>query len=336
MFIQLTPDARVADVQAELQGLGLWTRSLVDVAGVIRGLTVAESSAVVPRSDLLGLPGVADVLDAVSRHPRVDAQAGRPVTCGSVRLGPGAPPVLMAGPCAVESAEQIHAAAAVVARAGGHFLRGGAYKPRTSPYSFDGHGEKALRWMRAAADENGLLVLTELMSERADEAVSAYADMLQIGARNMQNFALLAAAGATGKPVLLKRGLAATIEEWLLAGEHLLAAGAAGVVFCERGIRGTDPATRFLLDLSAVALLSHIHRQPVVCDPSHGTGRRDLVPVMSRTALTAGAHGLLVEVHPDAREAQSDGPQALDPATLIGLRDLFQDPPRMTRPEVRP
>jgi 3-deoxy-7-phosphoheptulonate synthase len=198
-------------------------------------------------------------------------------------------------------------------------LRGGAFKPRTSPYSFAGHGEVALDWMRLAADAHGLGVVTEVMSEHDVEAVAGVADLMQLGSRNMQNFALLRAVGRANKPVLLKRGMAATIDDWLLAGEHLLSSGAAGVIFCERGIHGFDPSTRNLLDLGAVAVLACSLGLPVVVDPSHAAGRRDLVPPLSRAALAAGAHGLLVEMHPHAERARSDGPQALDAAALQRL-----------------
>ena len=173
--------------------------------------------------------------------------------------------------------------------------------------------------MRSAADRHGLAVVTEVMSEAEVELVSAHADMLQIGSRNMQNFALLRAVGAMGKPILLKRGMAATVEEWLLAGEHLLAAGAAGVVFCERGISGFDPHTRNLLDLGAVALLTSVHRLPVVVDPSHAVGRRDLIPALAKAAVAAGASGLMIEAHGDPSAALSDGAQALSPDALYEL-----------------
>src|SRR5690606_8639796 len=196
----------------------------------------------------------------------------------------------------------------------GRVLRGGAYKPRTSPYAFQGAGAPGLEWLREAADREGLLVVTEVLSEADAPAVAALADLVQVGARNMQNFALLRAVGATGALALLKRGPGATLEEWLLAAEHLLVAGARGVVFCERGVRGFDPSTRHALDVSGVALLA-AQGQPVVADPSHAAGRRDLVAPLARAALGAGAHGLLVEVHPDPSAARSDGPQARDRAT---------------------
>jgi 3-deoxy-7-phosphoheptulonate synthase len=317
MLVTLRSPAALPAVEAALQGLGQWTRRLHGAAGEVNGLEIAPHSAAVSREAILSIEGVADALRPVSPHPRVDAQAGRPVPLGAATLGEGC--LLMAGPCSVETEAQIHAAAAMAARAGARLLRGGAFKPRTSPYAFSGHGTPALQWMREAADANGLGMVTEVLSEADVEAVAAAADLLQIGSRNMQNFALLRAVGRTGRPVLLKRGMAARIEDWLLAGEHLLSAGAAAVIFCERGIHGFDPLTRNLLDLGAVALLKHALHQPVVVDPSHATGRRDLVLPLSRAAIAAGADGLLVEAHPDPCTARSDGPQALDEAALTTL-----------------
>lgn len=218
---------------------------------------------------------------------------------------------ICAGPCSVESAEQIDLTAAGVARAGANVLRGGAFKPRTSPYAFQGLGPAALELLRAAADRNGLAVVTEVLDPRDVRIVAHYADMLQIGARNMQNFALLREAGESGVPILLKRGPSATIAEWLMAAEYILVAGNDQVVLCERGIRSFDPATRNLLDLSAVPLLAELTHLPVIVDPSHGTGLARLVEPMALAGVAAGADGLLVEVHPDPAVAVSDGPQSL-------------------------
>ena len=219
-------------------------------------------------------------------------------------------------------------AAAYAAAAGARFLRGGAFKPRSSPYSFNGHGRQALDWLRAAARAHNLGVVTEVMSELEVETVAEVADLVQIGSRNMQNYALLSRVGRCARPVLLKRGMAATVEEWLLAGEHLLAAGCPGVVFCERGIHSFDPSTRNLLDLGAVAVLRHAYRLPVVVDPSHAAGRRDLVVALAKAAVACGAHGLIVESHPNPAAALSDGPQALLPEQLSALG--FATPPGET------
>jgi 3-deoxy-7-phosphoheptulonate synthase len=236
-------------------------------------------------------------------------------------------PVLMCGPCSVESQEQVSVIAAHLARLGVAFLRGGAFKPRTSPYAFQGHGAEALVWLRRAADAHRMQVVTEALAEADASIVAEHADVVQIGSRNMQNYALLKAVGRTQKPVLLKRGMAATLEEWLQAGEYLLAGGAPGVIFCERGIRGFDPSTRNLLDLGAVALLAHVHRLPVIVDPSHGVGRRDLVAPLAAAALAAGAAGVMIETHDDPAHALSDGPQAVPLADIGGLvTDLLQRP----------
>lgn len=211
----------------------------------------------------------------------------------------------------MESREQIEATAQAVARRGANVLRGGAFKPRTSPYAFQGMGRDALKLLRDAADRFGMAVVTEVLDPRDVELVAKYADMLQIGARNMQNFSLLREAGEAGKPVLLKRGLSATIEEWLMAAEYLLVAGNSDIVLCERGVRSFDNATRNLLDIAAVPLLKSLSHLPVIVDPSHGTGVAKLVAPMALAGVAAGADGLLIEVHPDPPSAASDGAQSL-------------------------
>lgn len=242
------------------------------------------------------------------------------VSIASVPVG-GERFVVIAGPCAVESRGQLRAAAEAVFRSGAHCLRGGAYKPRTSPYSFQGHGEEALRALREVSDELGLPVVSEVLDPRQVEAMDPFVDAFQVGARNMQNFSLLQALGASGKPVLLKRGLSATIEEFLLAAEYILAAGNEAVILCERGIRTFEKATRNTLDLGAVALLKRLTHLPVVVDPSHATGIRELVAPMARAAVAAGADGLLVEVHPRPEEALSDGEQSLCPREFASLME---------------
>jgi 3-deoxy-7-phosphoheptulonate synthase len=218
---------------------------------------------------------------------------------------------ICAGPCSVESREQIEATAKAVAARGANVLRGGAFKPRTSPYAFQGLGADALKMLREAADANGMAVVTEVLDPRDVGLVAGHADMLQIGARNMQNFSLLREAGESGKPVLLKRGLSATIDEWLMAAEYLLVSGNADVVLCERGIRSFDNATRNVLDITAVPLLHTLTHLPVIVDPSHGTGVAGLVAPMALAGIAAGADGLLVEVHPNPHAAASDGAQSL-------------------------
>jgi len=223
----------------------------------------------------------------------------------------GAALAICAGPCAVESHEQIEATASAVARAGANVLRGGAFKPRTSPYAFQGLRREGLELLRAAADRHGLAAVTEVLDPRDVEPVASYADMLQIGSRNMQNFALLKEVGLSGKPVLLKRGFAATVDEWLMAAEYVLAEGNPNVVLCERGVRSFDAATRNLLDLAVVPLLAELTHLPVIVDPSHGTGLARLVEPMALAGVAAGADGVLVEVHPDPASAVSDGPQSI-------------------------
>ena len=321
----LSPGAEPAALQRELQRLGVWAALVRDDHGDVRALELAAHSAAVSPDTLRGLPGVAAVLAAASGHPRLDRTAftpqllGRTAKGGEVWIGGGEAPLLCAGPCSAESEETAWTSAALAAAAGARLLRGGAFKPRTSPYAFAGEGEPALRWLADAAHAHGLLLVSEAMSEAHAEAVAASADVIQVGSRSMAAYGLLGAIGRLGKPVLLKRGRAATLDEWRLAAEHVLAAGAPSVVLCERGIVGPDSETRNVLDLGAVALLAGIDGLAVMVDPSHAVGRRDLVLPMAKAALAAGAHGLLVEVHPDAGLARSDGPQALAPQDLARL-----------------
>jgi 3-deoxy-7-phosphoheptulonate synthase len=244
-----------------------------------------------------------------------DALGSYPVVIGDSM------PVIMAGPCAVENKEQLLTTARAVKTAGAQILRGGAFKPRTSPYQFQGLAIKGLQLLAEARAETGMPVITEVMEPEMVETVARYADVLQIGSRNMQNFPLLRAAGQNshGRPVMLKRGLAATLEEWLLAAEYIIAAGNPNVVLCERGIRSFDSQTRNLLDLSCVPLLHELTHLPVIVDPSHATGRRELVPTMSRASIAAGAEGLILEVHPDPNSALCDGRQSITPAQLQSI-----------------
>jgi 3-deoxy-7-phosphoheptulonate synthase len=234
------------------------------------------------------------------------------VDIGGVKVG-GSEVIAMAGPCSVESAEQVASVAKSVAASGARILRGGAFKPRTSPYAFQGKGEEGLRWMRAAANENGMAVISEVMDSRQIEMMMRYVDCLQVGARNMQNFDLLKELGKVRKPVLLKRGLSATYEEWLLSAEYVLAGGNSQVVLCERGIRTFETYTRNTLDIAAIPVIKTRSHLPIVVDPSHGTGRREKVIPMARAAVAAGADGLIIEVHNNPEKALSDGPQSLYP-----------------------
>ncbi|MGL5808091.1 MAG: 3-deoxy-7-phosphoheptulonate synthase [Xenococcaceae cyanobacterium] len=241
----------------------------------------------------------------------------------NISFGKNSPLVVIAGPCSVENEEMIVETAQVVKAAGGQFLRGGAYKPRTSPYAFQGHGESALGLLAKAREATGLGIVTEVMDTADLEKVAEVADIIQIGARNMQNFSLLRKVGTTGKPVLLKRGLAATIEDWLMAAEYIMAEGNPNVILCERGIRTFDKQyTRNTLDLSAIPVLRSLTHLPIVDDPSHATGYSQYVPTMTMAAIASGADSLMIETHPNPAKAFSDGPQSL---TLEGFQELMQD-----------
>ncbi len=317
MIVTLSQQGVVDSVRRELTALGLWVSGVERSSSGLVHIVVASGSSRVRVEDVERIAGVSAVSVMASAHPKIDAQGGRLLVAG-VEVSRERP-ALFSGPCSVESEEQIHRIARKVASAGARFLRGGAFKPRTSPYSFQGAGHAALGWMRDAASASGLAMCTEVMSEHEVDPVGEVADVLQIGSRNMHNYALLKAVGKTKKPVLLKRSMAATVSEWLLAGEYLLAHGSSGVLFCERGIRGFDDSTRNLLDLGAVALLAHVHDLPVIVDPSHATGRRDLVVPLAKAALAAGAAGVMIESHDEPARAESDGAQALDPNLLHEL-----------------
>jgi 3-deoxy-7-phosphoheptulonate synthase len=267
------------------------------------------------------LPGVHEVVRITEPYKlagRKFQQEDTVVRLGDVAIG-GPEVVLMAGPCTIESLEQIETLAPLVKAAGAKIMRGGAFKPRTSPYSFQGMGKEGLQIIRRAADKNGLKVVTEVMDASQIELVSEYADILQIGARNMQNFTFLKALGQTRKPILLKRGMSATIQELLLSAEYILAGGNRDVILCERGIRTFENFTRNTLDISAIPVLKSLSHLPVVADPSHGTGIRDKVPPMARASVAAGADGLLIEVHHDPDRALCDGAQSLLPDQLKAL-----------------
>jgi 3-deoxy-7-phosphoheptulonate synthase len=279
---------------------------------------------------LKAAPGVEDVVPIA--HPfklvsrQIRGERTRVEVGGAVIGGEAA--VVIAGPCSVESREQILATARAVKAAGASLLRGGAYKPRTSPYDFQGLGLEALKLLREAREETGLPVVTEVMSTQDIELIGEYADMLQVGARNMQNYDLLRQLAKCGKPVLLKRGPSASVKEWLLAAEYLLAGGNANVVLCERGIKTFETETRNTLDLAAVALARELSHLPVIADPSHGTGRRDLIAPASRAALAIGADGLIIEVHPCPERALSDGAQSLNPEEFARLMQGLTAPLR--------
>jgi 3-deoxy-7-phosphoheptulonate synthase len=277
------------------------------------------------RSELEALssaPGVADIVK-ISHPFKLASRSMRPegtlVDLGNGVVIGGKEVVVAAGPCAVESREQIFDVAARVADAGAKLLRGGAFKPRTSPYSFQGMGEDGLQLLRQAADKNNLLVVTEVMDPSQIEIMLSYVDVMQVGARNMQNYHLLRALGDTDKAVLLKRGMSATIEELLLSAEYIMAGGNYKVILCERGIRTFDTYLRNTLDIAAIPVIKSLSHLPIFADPSHGTGRRDKVAPMARAAVAAGADGLIIEVHPDPERALSDGVQSLYPDQFAQL-----------------
>src|SRR5919106_2609536 len=275
-------------------------------------------------------PALVQVLDGVQEVLRITepyklaSRTFKPensiITVGDVRIG-GDEVIVMAGPCSAETPEQVEAAAAAVKRGGAKVLRGGAFKPRSSPYSFQGLGEEGLRMLRDAADRHNLKLISEVMDLSQIELVEKYAHILQVGARNMQNFTLLRELGRTRTPIMLKRGISATIEEWLLSAEYILAGGNMAVMLCERGIRTFESYTRNTLDISAIPVVRKLSHLPILVDPSHGTGRRDKVAPMARAAVAAGADGLLIEVHDNPEKALSDGAQSLYPhqfETLMG------------------
>jgi 3-deoxy-7-phosphoheptulonate synthase len=275
-------------------------------------------------------PGVDNVV-AIAQPFKLVSRQVKPhrsiVRVGEVGIG-GDTVVVIAGPCSVESREQLISTAHAVKKAGASLLRGGAYKPRTSPYDFQGLGEEALKILREASEETGLPVVTEVMGTEDVELICEYADMLQVGARNMQNFNLLRKLATVRKPVLLKRGPSATVKEWLLAAEYLLAGGNPDVVLCERGIKTFETETRNTMDLAAVALARDLSHLPVIADPSHGTGKQSLIAAMSRAAVAVGADGLIIEVHPCPERALSDGPQSLDFAAFEKVMRGLSDPLR--------
>ncbi|WP_036320366.1 3-deoxy-7-phosphoheptulonate synthase [Microbispora sp. ATCC PTA-5024] len=314
MVIVMAADATPWDIQAIVE--------LVEAAGgeafVSRGVSRIIIGLVgdvdqFATLNLRGMPGVRNVVRISAKYKLVSREhhpERSTVRVAGVPIGPRTV-TLIAGPCAVETPDQTLAAARMAQAAGATLLRGGAYKPRTSPYAFQGLGERGLRILAEVREETGLPVVTEVVGAHDVETVASYADMLQVGTRNMQNFALLQAVGEAGRPVLLKRGMNATIEEWLMAAEYIAQRGNLDIVLCERGIRTFEPSTRNTLDISAVPVVQRLSHLPVIVDPSHSGGRRDLVLPLSRAAVVAGADGVIVDVHPHPEIALCDGPQAL-------------------------
>ena len=316
MVIIMDPDATAENIKSVISVIhdaGLEAKVMEGAAQQIVG--VIGDKRRLGEVNFESMKGVETTV-AISKSYKLASREFHPqssvIDVAGVKIGDGNP-VVMSGPCAVESREQLFEAADIVKAAGAQFLRGGAYKPRTSPYSFQGLEEQGLKYLAEARERTGLRVVTEVTTVEAVDRVAAYADMLQVGARNMQNFGLLKAVGKAGKPVLLKRGLAATIDEWLNAAEYIMNEGNPDVVLCERGIRTYETYTRNTLDLSAVAAVKHLSHLPIIVDPSHGTGKWRMVQPMAYAAIAAGADGLMIEMHPNPAKALSDGPQSLTP-----------------------
>ncbi|HIX84755.1 MAG TPA: 3-deoxy-7-phosphoheptulonate synthase [Candidatus Megamonas gallistercoris] len=324
MIIVMKPEATVNDLEAvknKIKNSGLdyhlsqgSSRTIVGVIGDKKKIAMLQMNSF---SGVEKTVSITEKYKLVSREFKKEDSV---VDVNGVKIG-GSHFAVMAGPCSVESREQLLEAAYAVKECGAQFLRGGAFKPRTSPYDFQGLGVEGLKMMRSVADEVGLKVVTEIVNINDIDTICQYADMLQIGARNMQNFQLLKEVGLIKKPVLLKRGLSATISEWLNAAEYIASGGNYNIVFCERGIRTYETFTRNTLDLSAVAAVKELSHLPIIVDPSHGTGRWQMVQPMARAAVAAGADGLMIEVHPHPEVALSDGDQSLKPANFKVVMD---------------
>jgi 3-deoxy-7-phosphoheptulonate synthase len=311
---------QIDDVVRTIEDMGYQARPMPGKQRTTVGLVGNDGK--VDASRLAGLDGVLDIIHVSQPYKQVSREWKTENTLvklpGGLVIG-GDDIVIMAGPCSVESESQLLAAAHAVKEAGAAILRGGAFKPRTSPYAFQGLGKKGLELLKKAREETGLLIITEVMESETVDLVAEVADIIQIGARNMQNFALLKRVGRAKKPIMLKRGIAATITELLLSAEYLLAEGNDQVILCERGIRSFDPSTRNVFDLTAIPLVHKLSHLPIIADPSHATGLRDKVTPMARAAIAAGADGLMIEVHPQPEKALSDGAQSLTPEQFSEL-----------------
>ena len=313
-------EAEIRRVVTVIEEMGYQARPMPGAQRTAVGLVGNDGK--VDASRLEALPGVLEIIHVTQPYKQVSREWKAENTVirfpSGVAIG-GDDIVMMAGPCSVESELQILETAHAVRDAGAVILRGGAFKPRTSPYSFQGLGKKGLELLAKAREETGLLIVTEAMDAEGMDLIARYGDIIQIGARNMQNYSLLKHAGRIGKPILLKRGISATITEMLLSAEYILAEGNAQVILCERGIRSFDTATRFVFDLTAIPLVQKLSHLPIVADPSHATGLRAKVTPMARAAIAAGADGLLIEVHPAPDRALSDGAQSLAPDQFVEL-----------------
>jgi 3-deoxy-7-phosphoheptulonate synthase len=323
MLVVMQPNASAADIDKVCDEIVRQGFKPLPMPGAVRtAIGLLGDDAQVDWSYIEGLPGVANVLIVQKPYRQASREWKNENTIVQIAPGVcvgGSDVVVFAGPCSVESEAQILASAHAVRKAGAHALRGGAFKPRSSPYAFQGLGLEGLKLLALARHETGLAIVTEAMDERGADMVAEYADCIQIGARNMQNYSLLRHVGKLGKPVLLKRGMAATINDLLLSAEYVLSEGNPNVILCERGVRTFDSATRNLFDLTAIPVVQKLSHLPIMADPSHGTGLRDKVTPMARAAVAAGADGILVEVHPTPDKALSDGAQSLYPEQFTEL-----------------
>ena len=324
MIIVLKPDAIPEEIEAVKQKivqLGYKTHEIIGAERQVIGAVGGDDQGKDRLQVLESMPGVENVIPILKPYKLAGREihnAPSVIDCGGVKVG-GDTIALMAGPCSVESLEQLCTTAEAVKKAGANMMRGGAFKPRTSPYSFQGLEEEGLKLLKEAKDLTGLPIVTEVMNSSEVDLVARYADVLQVGARNVQNFSLLKELGKTDKPVLLKRGMMTTIKEFLMSAEYILSEGNRKVILCERGIRTFETATRNTLDLSCIPVLKKETHLPIIIDPSHATGHWDLVEPMARAAIAAGADGLMIEVHPDPINAYSDGPQSLKPEKFAHL-----------------
>jgi 3-deoxy-7-phosphoheptulonate synthase len=327
MLIVMDKDATPAQIEAvvaKIEALGFMAQPMP--GGERTAIGILRNPGPVDPALFLDMPGVIQAIPVSRPYKLVSREMQREdsvISLPGLELGRGRF-VVMAGPCAVESETQALTIARMVKAAGARVFRGGAFKPRTSPYSYQGLGEEGLKILRKVREETGLLVITEAVDPCSLELVANYTDIIQIGARNMQNFTLLRLAGKAGKPVLLKRGMSATLEEWLMAAEYILSEGNPQVILCERGIRAIGEHARNLLDLATIPVVHKESHLPIIVDPSHAAGRRDLVPPLARAAVAAGCDGLLVEVHHEPEKALSDGAQSLYPQQFAGLMEELQ------------
>ncbi len=327
MVVIMNADATQADIEGVIQAIeekGLEAKVMEGAHQKIVGVIGDKTKlAATPLDAMHGVETTVAISKSYKLASREFHPAATVVDIRGIKIGDGTP-VVMAGPCAVESREQLLETAEIIKEGGAQFIRGGAYKPRTSPYAFQGLEEEGLKYLAEVREKTGLAVVTEVTVVEAVDTVAAYADLLQVGARNMQNFGLLKAVGRAGKPVMLKRGLAATIDEWLNAAEYIMNEGNPNVILCERGIRTYETYTRNTFDVSAIPAIKHLSHLPIIADPSHGTGKWRMIKPVSLASIAAGADGLIIEVHPNPARALSDGPQSLTPENYRNLMASVQ------------